>query len=267
MQNRLAAGDTSAETVPAVPKSDSALPDTGSLLDTVGMDAQLDRDDYDKQLDKWQHRLHDLTWKAWKKKISTVAAFEGWDASGKGGAIRRAANAVDARLLSVVPIAAPTDEERAHHYLWRFWRSLPRAGYARFFDRSWYGRVLVERVEGFASIEEWQRSYEEINEFEDNLVDRGLAVVKFWIHISKDEQLQRFEARKKTPWKMHKITDEDWRNRDRWDEYAAAVDEMVARTNRPEAPWVLVAGNDKRYARVQVVKALVKRLDAVLNGD
>ena len=171
---------------------------------------------------------------------------------------------MDARLYRVVPIAAPTDEERAHQYLWRFWRHIPRAGRVTIFDRSWYGRVLVERVEGFARPDEWQRAYLEINDFEDQLVAHGTMVTKFWLHISKEEQLRRFKERQKTAFKQYKITDEDWRNRERWDAYEAAINEMAVRTGRRDAPWVLVAGNDKRFARLQILETVCDRLEQTL---
>jgi polyphosphate kinase 2 (PPK2 family) len=195
-----------------------------------------------------------------------VRGSGGWDASGKGGAIRRLTEAIDARLSQVVPIAAPTDEERAHHYLWRFWRHIPRAGRVTVFDRSWYGRVLVERVEGFAKEQEWRRAYLEINDFEAQLAEHGILVLKFWIHVAKEEQLRRFEDRKQTAYKQHKITDEDWRNRERWDDYAAAVDEMVVRTSTEAAPWTLVPGNDKKTARVLILKTFSERLERALRA-
>ena len=190
--------------------------------------------------------------------------FEGPDAAGKGGAIRRVNEALDARNYQVHGIAAPTDEEKAQHYLWRFWRCLSRAGVITIFDRSWYGRVLVERVEGLATEDEWRRSYAEINEFEDQLIDHGIVLVKYWVHITKDEQFARFKLREKTPYKRWKLTDEDWRNRDRWDEYEQAVNDMVQYTSTSAAPWTLVEGNDKRFARVKVVKTFCDRLTAAL---
>ena len=196
--------------------------------------------------------------------MATVLAFEGWDAAGKGSAIRRVTKAIDPRLYRVVGIAAPTEEERAQHYLWRFWRQLPRDGAMTIFDRSWYGRVLVERVEGFAAPEAWARSYAEINAFERQLTDHGVVLLKFWIHISKKEQLKRFRERETVPWKQHKITPDDWRNREKMPAYREAVEEMVARCDPPEAPWTLVAGNDKRFARVQIVRTIVERLEAAL---
>jgi polyphosphate kinase 2 (PPK2 family) len=193
-----------------------------------------------------------------------VLVFEGWDAAGKGSAIRRVTQAIDPRLYRVVGIAAPTDEERAQHYLWRFWRHLPRAGFTTIFDRSWYGRVLVERVEGFARVDEWSRAFHEINAFEEELVEHGIVVNKFWLQISPAEQLRRFKERQKVDYKRYKITDEDWRNRKKWGEYQVAVDEMVARCGTEFAPWTIVAANDKRHARIQILKTIVRRLREVL---
>jgi polyphosphate kinase 2 (PPK2 family) len=196
--------------------------------------------------------------------VSTVIVFEGWDAAGKGGAIRRVTAALDARDYDVIPVAAPTDEERARHYLWRFWRRLSRAGRITIFDRSWYGRVLVERVERLATEEEFRRAYGEINHFEEQLVDHGILVVKFWIHVTRDEQLRRFRQRSQTPYKQWKIGKEDWRNRARWGDYVIAVDDMVARTSTRIAEWILIEGNDKNFARVKVLTMLADRLEARL---
>ncbi len=208
--------------------------------------------------------MHRLVRAASEKKVSAVAVFEGWDAAGKGGAIRRLTAAMDPRLYRIISVAAPTDEEKAHHYLWRFWRHLPRAGRVTVYDRSWYGRVLVERVEGFAAEAEWRRAYLEINEFEEQLAEAGVVIAKFWLHVSPEEQLRRFEDRKATPYKRHKITDEDWRNRGKWDAYHEAVNEMVVRTSTRRAPWTLVAGNDKKVARIQVLETFVRRLEKAL---
>jgi AMP-polyphosphate phosphotransferase len=235
-----------------------------TILDHVNLRQQLGEREYHQQLEKFQGRLSRLAWAAWEKKIATVAMFEGWDAAGKGSAIRRVTEAIDPRLYRIVPIAAPTDEERAHHYLWRFWRHLPRAGRFTIFDRSWYGRVLVERVEGFAREEEWKRAFLEINDFEEQLAQHGTVLAKFWIHISKDEQLRRFKQREEVAFKRYKITAEDWRNRERWDAYKAAVNDMVAHTSTEFAPWTLVAGNDKKFARVQILKTFCKHLEAAL---
>ena len=215
-------------------------------------------------LERQQGRLYEAQRLARERHISTIAVFEGWDAAGKGGAIRRVTAALDARYFRVIPIAAPTDEELAHHYLWRFWRHLSRAGHITIFDRSWYGRVLVERVERLATPDKWQRAYDEINHFEEQLTDHGTVVVKFWLHISRDEQLERFQKRQAAPHKQWKMTDEDWRNRGKWDAYADAVNEMVDRTSTRHAPWTLVEANDKRYARVKVAKTMADRIRRAL---
>ena len=231
-----------------------------TLLDRVDLTQTIDREDYRTRLQTLQAELNELAWKAYKANMSTVLVFEGVDAAGKGGAIRRVTQAVDSRLREVIPIAAPTDEEKAHHYLWRFWRHVPRGGRMTVFDRSWYGRVLVERVEGFTGHANWARAYLEINDFEEQLTQAGIIVQKFWLQISKEEQLARFEARENTPYKRYKITDEDWRNREKWDEYREAVNEMLARTSARHAPWNLIAGNDKRFARIQVLQTVVEAL-------
>lgn len=236
-----------------------------SILDRVDLASTIDRQSYEKKLDKLQSRLNQLSWQAWKEKLSTIAVFEGWDAAGKGGAIRRVTGAMDARLYRVVPVAAPTDEELAHHYLWRFWRHLPRAGYVTIFDRSWYGRVLVERVEGFAKEAEWQRSYNEINSFEDQLLSNGTVIAKFWLHLSPEEQLRRFRDREKTPYKQHKITPEDWRNRERWSLYKTAVNDMVTHTSTRRAPWALVPADNKYHARIEILETLCRRIEKALN--
>ena len=235
-----------------------------TVLDTVDLKTRVDERRYQDKLEKYQSKLNRLTWAAKEKKVSTVAMFEGWDAAGKGGAIRRVTAAMDARLFRVIPVAAPTDEEKSHHYLWRFWRHLPRGGYVTIYDRSWYGRVLVERVEGFAQPHEWGRAYAEINEFERQLTGHGICLCKFWLHISPAEQLRRFKERARLEHKKHKITDEDWRNRKQWDAYSSAVDEMVARTSTDYAPWTLVAANDKKLARLTVLKTICKALEQAL---
>ena len=235
-----------------------------TVLPKLDMSKSLTKKDYRRDLEKLQGLLNLLHRRARDDQRSTILVFEGWDAGGKGGAIRRVTGALDARAYRVIPIAAPTDEEKAHHYLWRFWRHLPRAGRFTIYDRSWYGRVLVERVEGFAKPEEWQRAYAEINEFEQELVEAGNVIVKFWMHITKEEQKERFELRRKTPYKRWKLTDEDWRNRDRWNQYELAVHEMIERTSTQTAPWVVVEGNNKRYARIKVLKTVCKRMQEAL---
>ncbi len=236
----------------------------GNILDTVDAARRVAVETYPKKLSTLQGRVGTLTRNAFQKKVSSILVFEGWDAGGKGGTIRRLTEAIDPRIYRVVPIAAPTEEERAQHYLWRFWRHLPRDGRVTIFDRSWYGRVLVERVEGFARPEEWERAYLEINDFEEQLAGHGAVVLKFWLHISPEEQLRRFRERQKVGFKQHKITEEDWRNRKQRKAYLAAVSDMVARTDTPAAHWTLVAANDKKVARLTVLEtfaaALEKRL-------
>jgi polyphosphate:AMP phosphotransferase len=241
------------------------LPDQPTILDHVNLELSLTKKTYNSRLTSAQNELNKLTWEARKQKKSVVAVFEGWDAGGKGSAIRRVTQAIDARLYKVISVAAPTDEEIAHHYLWRFWRHIPLAGYVTLYDRSWYGRVLVERVEKFASETEWKRSYAEINHFEEQLHEHGIILCKFWIHISPEEQLKRFEERAKIPWKQHKITEEDWRNREKWHAYKAAIDDMVAHTSTQYAPWTLIPGNDKKYARVEILDTLNKAIKNNLN--
>ncbi len=237
------------------------LPATSTVLDQLDMTKTVSKREYKTSLRELQGRMTMLSRRAREEGVSTNLVFEGWDAGGKGGAIRRMIAGLHARNYQVISIAAPTDEERAQHYLWRFWRHLPRAGRVTVFDRSWYGRVLVERVEGFASEVEWRRAYAEINDFEQQLVDHGDVVLKFWMHITKNEQARRFEERRVTPHKQWKLTDEDWRNREKWDEYEIAVNEMVERTSTKTAPWVLVEGNDKRYARLRVLEAVCDALE------
>ena len=236
-----------------------------NVLADVPLDAQLSKSDYATLLEAEQHKLQALAWRAHDERRSLIAVFEGWDAAGKGSAIRRVTAPMDPRLYRVVQSAAPSDEEQAHHYLWRYWRNLERSGRATLFDRSWYGRVLVERVEQFAAPQAWQRAYDEINQFEQQLQDHGCIVVKFWLHISPAEQLRRFQDRQNTPHKQHKITDDDWRNRARWADYESAVLDMVELTSTAAAPWTLVAGNDKRYARVQILQTLCAALEQGLS--
>ncbi len=247
-----------------VPKISITTKADRTILDGVDLKHSLTREEYEEKLDKYQARLNRLAWAAYEIKVGSVIVFEGWDAAGKGSCIRRVAAAIDPRLFRVVPIAAPTDEERAHHYLWRFWRHLPTDGRVTIFDRSWYGRVLVERVESFARPDDWRRAYHEINDFEEQLAEHGTVISKFWIHISKDEQLRRFKEREEVPFKRHTITPEDWRNRQKWDAYKAATNDMVAHTSTEFAPWTLVAGEDKKYARIQILKTLCAHLEEVL---
>jgi polyphosphate:AMP phosphotransferase len=257
-----------AERPPAGPAVSDELFSPGerqaTVLDTVDLTRTTDKATYDKELNLLQRELHTLAMQARDRGLSTVLAFEGWDAAGKGGAIRRITQALEAGDYRVISTAAPTEEERRYHYLWRFWRDLPPAGRFVIYDRTWYGRVLVERIEGFATPAEWQRAYDEINDFEDQLVERGFYVAKFWLHISAEEQLARFQARENTPEKAHKITEEDYRNREKWDEYVQAVDQMVVRTSSLDAPWHIIAANDKLTARLEVLEKVNKGLKRAL---
>jgi polyphosphate kinase 2 (PPK2 family) len=193
-----------------------------------------------------------------------VWVFEGWDAAGKGGAIRRLTSAIDARDYRVIPVSKPTDEEKSQHYLWRFWRHVPRAGRVTIYDRSWYGRVLVERLEGFCRVDEWRRAYGELNDFEMQLAAHGIIVLKFWLQMSKEEQLRRFRHREETDYKRHKINAEDWRNRRKWREYEIAVGDMLALTQHASAPWHLVAADNKRHARLEILKISCQQIAAAL---
>jgi len=236
-----------------------------NLLDSLDLSLKLDKKTYNTELLKYQGKLNKLSRQAHEMKRSSILVFEGWDAGGKGGAIRRLTHAIDARNYQVIPVAAPTDEEKLHHYLWRFWRHIPRAGQVTIYDRSWYGRVLVERVEDFASEKEWQQSYSEIVNFEEAMSDHGTLLLKFWLHIDKEEQLSRFKAREEISYKKHKITEEDYRNREKWDEYNIAVNEMVTRTSTQRNPWITVEANDKKYARIKVIKAYCEQLEKMLD--
>ncbi len=238
--------------------------DGKTVLDALELDPPLTKDEYDGELGRLQGRLNLATRHKRFDKLSVVTVFEGADAGGKGGAIRRVTQALDARKYDVIPIAAPSDEEKARPYLWRFWRQAPQRGRIAIFDRSWYGRVLVERVEGFCRIADWSRAYGEINDFEEQLIDNNTVVIKFWLQISKDEQLRRFEERRQVPYKQHKITDEDWRNREKWDAYSDAVCEMFDRTSTEAAPWTLVGANNKYHARLEVLRTMAKAIEAAL---
>ena len=246
--------DESGGVTGAAASADPEPLETRTILDRLDLGLALNKAAYTKRLRQGHARLNLLHREARQRQLSTILVFEGWDAAGKGGAIRRLTPALDARAYDIITIAAPTDEERVHHYLWRFWRHIPRAGRVTFFDRSWYGRVLVERVERFAADAEWRRAYAEINSFEQQLVEHGIVLIKFWLHISNDEQERRFQAREEVPYKRWKLTEEDWRNRDKWHAYERAVHDMIERTSTRIAPWVLVEGNDKRHARVKVLE-------------
>ena len=232
------------------------LEDMPTLLDKVDLSKTLSSEEYEERKVSLQIRLRTLHSEAAKRGLPLLIAFEGWDAAGKGGAIRRLTATLDPRYYHVIPISKPTPEELSHHYLWRFWRHMPNPGVLTIFDRSWYGRVMVERIEGFCTEEEWKRAYQEINEFELQLFHGGIPIVKFWLHISKEEQLARFNSRKQDPHKIWKLTDEDWRNREKWDPYREAVDDMIKKTSTTFAPWTIVEGNCKRYARVRVMETI-----------
>lgn len=235
--------------------------DHPTVLDRADLSLTLGEEEYREQLDKYQQRLLELELSCYAQRLPVVVVYEGWDAAGKGGNIKRVTEKLDPHGYNVIPIAKPEGEEASHHYLWRFWRHLPKAGHISIFDRSWYGRVMVERVEGFCAEEEWKRAFYEINEFERHLADFGTVIAKFWVHISKEEQLRRFKEREETPHKQYKLTEEDWRNREKWDIYAQAVSEMIERTSTQYAPWTIIEGNDKRWARVKALRTLVEAIE------
>ncbi len=236
-----------------------------SVLAKADLSLFYTKEEYKRRLKNLQKKIEKLHGELYRKRIAMVLGFEGWDAGGKGGAIKRLTEYMDPRGYVVHPTASPNDIERAHHYLWRFWNDMPKAGHVTIFDRTWYGRVMVERIEGFCTKQEWQRAYKEINDMERDLTDAGTIVIKFWLQIDKDEQERRFKARQENTEKQWKITDEDWRNREKWDQYETAVNEMLIRTSTPDAPWVVVEGNNKYYARVKVLEtvadAIEKRLE------
>ncbi|MCX8000269.1 MAG: UDP-galactose-lipid carrier transferase [Leptospiraceae bacterium] len=233
-------------------------------LKEISYPPPMEKSEYKKKIDKLQDNARILAHLANYKKRAIVIIFEGWDAAGKGGAIRRLTSTVDPRLYKVVSIAAPNDVERKHNYLWRFWTRLPRAGYMAIFDRSWYGRVLVERVEGFAKEEEWKRAFNEIIFFEEDLKDAGIIVIKFWLQITPEEQLKRFKQREEDPMKRWKLTEEDWRNREKWNLYEAACEEMIQKTSKPKVPWIVVPANDKYTARTMIIEEFCKILEREL---
>ncbi len=234
------------------------------LLADVDLSATISNEEYKKQLKKLQGRLSELHNVIYKKKIPVVLCYEGWDAAGKGGNIRRVAYPLDPRGFDVQPIASPIPPELNRQYLWRFWTRLPRTGHITIFDRTWYGRVMVERLEGFCTEQDWKRAYNEINEFERQLTDWGAVVLKFWIHIDQDTQLARFTDRQNTPEKQWKITDEDWRNREKWPQYEVAVNEMLQKTSTEYAPWHIIESNDKKYARIRTLKIIIKALEKAI---
>ena len=230
-------------------------------LANVDLSPSLTDEEYKKELKKLQKRLGELHNVIYRKKIPVILCYEGWDAAGKGGNIRRIARPLDPRGFDVMPIASPEPHELARQYLWRFWTRLPRSGHFCIFDRTWYGRVMVERLEGFCSEKDWKRAYNEINEFERQLTDWGAVVLKFWIHIDQDTQLARFNDRQNTPEKQWKLTEEDWRNREKWPLYEEAVDEMLQKTSTENAPWFIIESNDKKYARIRTLKIVIEALE------
>ena len=234
-------------------------------LSEIALDKSVPEEEYKKELDALQKKLGKLHNELYLKKIPVIIAYEGWDAAGKGGNIKRVAAALDPRGYEVHPIASPEPAEKARHYLWRFWNRLPKDGHIAIFDRTWYGRVMVERLEGFCTENDWQRAYNEINEFEKELADWNAVVIKFWVQIDKDTQLERFTERQNTPEKQWKITDEDWRNREKWDLYEEAVDEMLQKTNTKFAPWHVLESNDKKYARIKALKIIIKAIEKKLD--
>ncbi len=233
-------------------------------LSEIPLDKMADEDNYKEELDALQERLGELHNRLYRKKVPVVILYEGWDAAGKGGNIKRITSALDPRGYEVHPIASPEPHEKARHYLWRFWTKLPKTGHIAIFDRSWYGRVMVERLEGFCSENDWKRAYHEMNEFEKELHDWGAVIIKFWVQIDKDTQLARFNDRQNTPEKQWKITEEDWRNREKWDQYEVAVDEMIQKTSTTYAPWHILESVDKKYARLKALKIVIEELEKVL---
>lgn len=237
-----------------------------TILDKVDLSLKLPEKKYRNDLEKYSTRFRELEFELYKHRIPMVVVYEGWDAGGKGGNIKRLISRLDPRGYEVVPIAAPSAEEKAHNHLWRFWNQIPKAGHITIFDRSWYGRVLVERVEGFASETEWRRAYQEIREFEAHLANYGTVIVKFWIHLSQDEQLRRFKEREQDKFKQYKLTDEDWRNREKWGVYEEAVLDMLENTSTLYAPWTIVEGEDKYYGRIRTLKTACEAVERRLDG-
>ena len=234
------------------------------MLERLDLSLATPREEYDKNIKILQAELHQLCYQVYIQKRPVVIVFEGWDASGKGGSIKRLTEKVDPRGYVVWPIAAPAGEDRERHYLYRFWRRLPEQGQIAIFDRSWYGRVLVERVEGYCTEPEWKRAFSEINQFERQLTDFGAIIFKFWMHISNAEQLRRFEERKRINYKSWKITDEDWRNRGKWEDYEEAAEEMLLKTSTSNSPWTLVEANDKYFSRLKVLRTVADKLKHAL---
>ena len=243
----------------------------GTLVDNILAQADLTktvtREEYKERIEKLQDKIEKLHGELYRRRIPVVLGFEGWDAGGKGGAVKRLTAKMDPRGFVVHPTASPNDIERAHHYLWRFWTAMPKAGHVAIFDRTWYGRVMVERIEGFCTKDEWQRAYKEINDMERDLTNAGAIVLKFWMQIDKDEQERRFKERQENPEKQWKITDEDWRNREKWDQYEVAVNEMLMKTSTTSAPWIVVEGNCKYYARIRVLESVIEAIEERLKKE
>jgi polyphosphate kinase 2 (PPK2 family) len=237
------------------------------MLANIDLSLTMSDEEYSRSLIKYQVALSALAYQVYVQKRPVIIIFEGWDAAGKGGAIKRVTEKIDPRGYVVYSIAAPQGDDKTHHYLWRFWRRLPETGQIAIFDRSWYGRAVVERIEGFCNEAEWKRAYREINQFERQLVDFGTVMFKFWLHISKDEQLRRFQSRAEDKLRSWKLNEEDWRNREKWDRYAEAVEEMLLKTSTVTAPWTVVEGNSKPYARIKVLKTIVDKLIVEFNYD
>jgi polyphosphate:AMP phosphotransferase len=235
-----------------------------SILQSTDLDKSITYEEYKKEKKKCLKRLSSLQYELFKLRIPLIIVFEGWDASGKGGSIRRLAQKLNPRLYQVIPVGVPTQTELAHHYLWRFYNEIPEAGHIRIYDRSWYGRVLVERVENLCSSQEWKRAYREINEFEEILTNYGTIIIKFWMHIGREEQFNRFKQRENTPHKQWKITPDDWRNREKWNLYLGAADEMLQKTSTSWAPWTIVESNDKYYARIKIFNTVIKCIEKEL---
>ena len=238
-----------------------------SSLNSADLSLSYTKEEYKEKLEKLQNRIQELHGELYQKRIPVILGFEGWDAGGKGGAIKRLTEKMDPRGYQVNPTASPNDIERAHHYLWRFWNNVPKKGHIAIFDRTWYGRVMVERIEGFCTKDEWSRAYKEINDMEANWVHSGAVVLKFWLQIDKDQQARRFKERMENPEKQWKITDEDWRNREKWDQYEQAVDDMLVHTSTTYAPWIIVEGNSKYYARIKVLQSVVDAIEKRLKEE
>lgn len=237
-----------------------------NALEAVDLSLRLEEKAYRKRMLEQQLRLRRLHFRMYEEQVPALVVFEGWDAAGKGGAIKRITETLEPRGYTVSSFSAPRGDEKTHHYLWRFWRALPRAGHLGIFDRSYYGRVLVERVEGFCSETEWRRAYREIREVEAHQASFGMVICKFWLHVSAEEQLRRFRDRERDPFRQYKLTPEDWRNRARWGEYMAAVEDMLAFTSTDHAPWTVVEADDKLHARLKVVTTLNDALEEALGS-